>query len=240
MPQRAFALLAASVAAILALVGCGPAVVDEPFELAAVPQELQGFSIPGQQVVFLVTLASGAGPAPVVVSATAEGADARVEGATLGGGDDVAEVVVIPDAASVGGTVSVTIAGARGDASDSVQVRFDVIEGEDDRAAAAAVLRDRFVHWLAGNHPELGITPDTRWVGTMVSPQWLVVSHYLYFSPDWELHVAWHIMIAPDDWARVDLRPRFRGTAPTLAFEIPSVSLGAEPQPSEVPDAVWR
>ena len=133
-----------------------------------------------------------------------------------------------------------TIEGTRGRASDSVQVRFEVIEGEDDRAAAAAVLRDRFVDWFAENRPELGITTGTRWVGTMVSPQWLVVSHYLFFSPQWEMHVAWHIMIAPDDWARVDLRPRFRDTAPTLAFEIASVSLGAEPQPSEVPDAVWR
>jgi len=31
----------------------------------------------------------------------------------------------------------------------------------------------------------------------MVSPQWLVVSHYLFFSEEWEMHVEWHIMVAP-------------------------------------------
>ena len=42
--------------------------------------------------------------------------------------------------------------------------------------------------------------------GTMVSPQWLVVSHYLFFSEQWELHLEWHIMVAPDDWARISGR----------------------------------
>ncbi|HSN44532.1 MAG TPA: hypothetical protein VLR88_10820 [Propionibacteriaceae bacterium] len=225
---------------LVSLVGCGSPVGDEPFVLAAVPRELKGASIPGQKVVFLVTVAEGAGPSPEVVSASAEGADVRVEGADVGPGDDVAEVSVTPDPTSVGGTVSLTIVGSRGQASNSVEVTFEVLEGEDDRAGYAADLRDRFVGWLAENRPELGIALATQWDGTMVSPQWLVVSHYLFFSPEWEMHVSWHIMIAPDDWARIDLRPRFRLTAPSLAFEIPTVSLDADPQPSEVPEEVWR
>ena len=51
----------------------------------------------------------------------------------------------------------------------------------------------------------------------------LVVSHYLFFSEDWEMGLMWHIMIAPHDWSRIYLRPRGE-MAPTLAFEIPSVS----------------
>jgi len=222
------------------LAGCATPAADAPFTLAVVPEQLQGFSIAGQRVVFLVTVAEGAGTAPVVVSARAAGATVRVEEPEVGPGEDVAEVVVTTDAASVGGSVTVTVEGSRGRATDLVEVSFEVVEGTDDRAEYAAQLRDRFVGWLAENRPELGITAATRWDATIVSPQWLVVSHYLFFSDEWELHVAWHIMIAPHDWARIDLRPRFRLTQPSLAFEIPSVSADADPRPGEVPDAVWR
>jgi hypothetical protein len=102
------------------------------------------------------------------------------------------------------------------------------------------MLLDRFVSWLATNHPELGITADTAWNGTMVSPVWLVVSHYLFFSEEWELHIEWHIMVPPDDWARIDIRHRFDKLKPSYAFEISSVDATSEPVPMEVPETVWR
>ncbi len=74
----------------------------------------------------------------------------------------------------------------------------------------------------------------------MVSPQWLVVSHYLFFSEDWEMHVSWHIMVAPYDWARIDLRHRFDEETPSYAFEISSVDAGSEPCPIDPPESVWR
>ena len=170
----------------------------------------------------------------------ADGATATVLEPTLAENDDVAEVVVVPDGSSVGGTVDVTITGTRGDVTEKAEVSFDVVEGVDDRFERAEELRDMFIPWLAANHPELGITADTEWQGTMVSPQWLVVSHYLFFSDEWEMHVEWHIMIAPDDWARIDLRRRFVEVAPSEAFEISSVSGGTEPHEYEVPGTIWR
>jgi hypothetical protein len=101
-----------------------------------------------------------------------------------------AEVVVIPAPASIGTTIEVTITGTRGSARDEKVVIFEVAEGEDDRQEYAEELLDRFVSWLATNHPELGITDDTEWDGTTVSPIWLVVSHYLFFSEEWELHIV--------------------------------------------------
>ena len=37
----------------------------------------------------------------------------------------------------------------------------------------------------------------------------LIVSHYLFFSEEWEMHVEWHIMVPPYDWAKIDLRHMF-------------------------------
>jgi hypothetical protein len=67
-----------------------------------------------------------------------------------------------------------------------------------------------------------------------------LLSHYLFFSDEWEAHISWHVMIAPYDWSKLDLRHRFDETAPSYAFEISSVSGGINPVPVEVPETIWR
>ena len=211
------------------------------FQINVIPEELRGFSIAGQHCVFLVTITDEGQVSElhVNISATAPGAEVVIYQQDIVEGE-VAEVVVIPAQASIGTTIEVTVTGNRGSASDEKVVSFDVVEGEDDRQEYAEELLDRFVPWLATNHPELGITDDIAWNGTMVSPVWLVVSHYLFFSEEWEAHVSWHIMVAPDDWARIDLRHRFDELEPSYAFEISSVNATSEPIPIEPPETVWR
>lgn len=211
------------------------------FSMNVIPEELNGHSIAGQQCVFLVTVidADQAGQFPVRISAQAPGAQVIIYKQDIVEGQ-VAEVVVIPEQASAGKTIKVTIVGSRGAGSDKRVISFDVVEGEDDRQEYARELMDRFVPWLAANRPELGITAETEWKGTMVSPVWLVVSHYLFFSEEWEVHVAWHVMVAPYDWARIDLRHRFDELEPSYAFEISSVSADSEPVETEPPESVWR
>jgi hypothetical protein len=199
------------------------------------------YSIAGQHFVFLVTITDEAEECelPVRISATAPGAEVVIYQEDIFEGD-VAEVVVIPAQASIGKTIEVTITGNRDSSTDEKVVSFEVAEGEDERQEYAGELLDRFVSWLAANHPELGITDDTAWNGTMVSPVWLVVSHYLFFSDEWEAHISWHIMVPPYDWAKIDLRHRFDELAPSYAFEISSINATSEPVPMEVPEAVWR
>ena len=232
-------LIAALAASSLAGISCGG---SGPFTMNVVPQNLKGDSIPGQHCVFLVTVAEEGGAEsddPVTLSAVASGAEVTVVPEKITGGE-VGEVWVTPSPATVGQTLEVTFQGTRGEEMREQIASFAVAEGLDDRAAYAAELRDRFTTWLAANRPELGITAETEWQGTMVSPIWLIVSHYLFFSDEWEMHLEWHVMIAPDDWARIDLRRRFAETKPSLAFEISSVSGNSEPQETAPPDELWR
>jgi hypothetical protein len=214
---------------------------DVAFTINVIPEQLNGESIPGQRVVFLVTIddEGQAGQSPVRISATAPGSEVVIYHQDIVEGQ-VAEVVVIPEQASIGKTVEVTITGDRGSLKDEQVVVFSVAEGEDDRQEYATELLDKFVAWLETEHPELGITSDTEWTGTMVSPVWLIVSHYLFFSEEWEAHVEWHIMIPPHDWAKIDLRHRFDELQPSYAFEISSLDAGSEPVPIELPESVWR
>jgi hypothetical protein len=54
------------------------------------------------------------------------------------------------------------------------------------------------------------------------------------------VHVAWHVVVAPHDRARIDLRHRFDELEPSHAFEISSVSANGEPAEVEPPESVWR
>ena len=242
-------------ASALAVFLCGcPAPGPATFTMKVVPEEIDD-TIPGQVCVVLVTIEEedpAATAGPVTITATAEGATAVVDHGTLAEGE-VAELSVTmlpPEVAgaepadeSEGWPCHVTVRAERGSEYREVDVPITLTSEEEDLLGpTAAEMRDRFIPWLAENQPELGIDETTVWEGTIVKPHWLVVSHYLFFSDEWEMHVSWHIMIAPYDWARIELRRRFEETLPSLAFEIPSVSA---PEPLVVneiqPEGVlWR
>lgn len=190
-------IIGGCIVAVIAIVAIAafPPTAGEPdensaFHINVIPEQLNGASIAGQHCVFLVTITDEEQECelPVHISAEAPSAEVVIYYEDIFEGE-VAEVVVIPAPASIGTIIEVTITGTRGSASDEKVVSFEVAEGEDDRQEYAEELLDRFVSWLATNHPELGITGDTAWNGTMVSPVWLVVSHYLFFSEEWEAHI---------------------------------------------------
>ncbi len=211
------------------------------FRINVIPEQLRGPSIAGQHCVFLVTI-TGEGQEnqlPARISAKAPDAEVVIYQQDIVEGQ-VAEVVVIPAQASINKPIEVIITGNRSGLIDEKVVSFDVVEGEDGLQEYAVEVFDRFVPWLATNHPELGITDDTEWNGTIVSPEWLVVSHYLFFSEEWEVHISWHVTIRPYDWARIDLRHRFDELEPSYAFEISSLDANSEPVPIEPPESVWR
>ena len=211
----------------------------EPFSLQVVPKQMSP-TVPGQLCVLLVAVEEEGSihGEEVAVSVSAPGATVTLEPPEIIPGE-VAEVNLIPDEASVGSTLTVTVVGERRGFTDKQTVAVEVTDAGigggrgDDLAVPAAEFRDRFVAWLAENQPNLGITPETEWVGTVVKPGILVVMHYLFFSEEWEMGLQWHVMIAPHDWARIYLRRRFAETRPSIAFEISSYST-----PGEVPHPI--
>jgi hypothetical protein len=54
-----------------------------------------------------------------------------------------------------------------------------------------------------------------------------VVSHYEFTNDDYELGLSWHIMVPPDDWSELYLRPRDE-LNPTRAFRMSSWSAAME------------
>ncbi len=209
------------------------------YAIKVIPAEMN--VIPGQRSVFLVRLiphGTELGDTRVQISAKASGSQVTVYGESLVEGK-VAEIEVIPDDESASITLFI-----QGDWKDQVQhtaeANLYVGQGVDDLGPMALSMQNIFIPWLAANHPELGITADTKWSGTIVKPDILVVMHYLFFSEKWEMGILWHVMIPPYDWTSIYLRERYTEASPSLGFKVDSVSEQGEPYPVEPPEDVDR
>jgi hypothetical protein len=154
------------------------------------------------------------------VTAIAPGAEVTVRTPGISGAE-VAEVSVVPEATTTETELTVTIEIATDDTTHTVTRTATVLPWEDDRAEQASEILGLFTSWLAQHRPELGVTPATQFDGTFLAPELLVVSHYGFFNDQWEIGLSWHVMIPPDDFSEVYLRPR-SGLRPTLAFRIDS------------------
>lgn len=257
MSLRPTARWSASVVAGLALAACGaggPSDSAIPSAASAAPSAGEAFSIEvvpaeefpelrtaiaGQREIFLVTAGPDSGTDPIAITASAELATVEVQPAELVPGS-VVEVTVVPDPVDADAIVRVTITGARGGSEAVAERTLPVWPETDGRGADAAMIRDRFIPWIEEHHPELGIDASTPWEGTIVQSRVLVVSHYLFLTDEWEMGVEWHVMMAPDDWARMYLRHRFDEVAPSIAAEISSVIDDVPPVEIEPPEAVFR
>jgi len=215
-------------------------VISRPFIPMKGEKEIP-MAMVGQRVVFLVVVedtgeGNGYGKA-VDISATTSGAAVSINNQAIKPGE-VAEVTVIPDQTSTNKILTITINGDRSGFKQTETVDVEVIDWQDDLGEIAAEMRDKFVPWLASNNPELGITSETEWIGTIVNPGILVVMHYMFYSENWEMYVTWHVMMPPYDWTKIYLRQRFTETQSSIAFEISSVQGGKAPQSIELPDWV--
>ena len=218
-------------AAVTCIAGCDLFEAKQ-FGMVVTPEEITD-AIPLQQCVLLVTIVElegiGISTLPAHVVAAAPGAAVQVQNPDVRAGE-VAEIVVIPapladgeEADEEGRDITVTIQAARRGLVATKTVTIHIwSEEEEEVKEAAEEVRDLFIPFLSEEHPEFGIDEDTEWTGTIVTLHNLVVTHYLFFSDEWEMHVYWHVMIPPYNWARIELRRRFEEMLPSEAFEIPS------------------
>ena len=219
---------------------------EEPveFSMQVIPESIED-SIPGQRCVFLVAVEDEGNDegGEVNISATVEGATVTINPQAITPGQ-VAEVTVIPDELVVDGTLTLTatITGER-EGLDQTETVTIVVSGTvwpEELLPTAIGMRDKFIPWLAANHPELGITSETEWVSSVVYPHIVVVMYYLFFSEQWEMGLRWHVTIPPHDWAEIYLRHRTTETVPSYAFKISSLDAGDDPQIVTPPESVWR
>jgi hypothetical protein len=200
-----------------------------PFQLTVTPEFVQGI-VPGEAIPVLVSVTdSDPGSGEVSLAATFPAGIVSVEPERVAGGQ-IAEVTLTADAVSEEVVSELRITATRGSEEHTATREVIVMPFENDRAEMATDVLELFTAWLQREHSDLGITSETRFDGAMIAPRLLVVSHYLFMSEAYELGIAWHVMVAPDDWAELYLRPR-DDLAPTRAFRLSSWSAALAGEP---------
>ena len=101
---------------------------------------------------------------------------------------------------------------------------LQVNAGTDTIAEEARAHLDLFLPRLEKEYPTFHLTPSTPMTGA-IKRNALVVDHCVFVTHDWEIDLSRHVMIPPDDWARIQLRSRAsRYPWPIRALEISSVA----------------
>jgi hypothetical protein len=191
-----------------------------PFELVVSPEFIQGLygDIPNTALVTIEDEAGSSGE--VTLEATSDDLEMSIEPSTIEDGE-VAELTITSEPVTDDREVTVTVTATRGDEERTVTKNVVVRPGTDDLGPMANEILDLFLPWLEENQPEFGLGPDTEFEGRIVAPGLLIVSHYAFFTDEYEVGVAWHITIPPDDWSDLYIRPRDELT-PTAAFRVSS------------------
>lgn len=229
------------VAAVLVLVGglagCGWWQSDDgddaiSFEVVRSPEFVNRL-IPGERPLALVEVRGDAQPGPVELVATSslDGMTVRVGPSSIAVGG-VAEVWVEVPEVDQDVPFTVTVVASRGAEEVSLAIDATAVPGVDDVADTAGQIVQVFLDTMATEVPGLPATADDLMGGTPVAGL-LVVTHYVWFTPEYEVGLAWHIMVAPDDFAELYVRPR-TVLAPTRAFRIGSWSTALAGGPVDV------
>lgn len=212
--------------------GGGSGAGGAPLTVTVAPEFVQD-AYPGVPVSVLIEVGSTDGAA-VGLSASATAGEITVLPAEVAPGE-LAVATFVPPPVTAEQPVTVTIEARRGDVVERATREIAVVPGEDSLGPDARRILALFLPALAESHPDLGLGAEDAWTleGQVVAPRLLVVSHYLFASSTWELGLSWHIMVAPDDWAELYLRP-LGELAPTQAFRISSWSTALQTGELEV------
>jgi hypothetical protein len=222
--------------------------VGPPFTLEIFPVDepvLARQALPGQLVNFLLTVTDAdpsAGPVHVTVRVTDDMARVRVKPEQLRAGT-VGELIVIPR----------RIGKRRGEDRFLVEITakragwvsrdwrtIHVLNDREMSLGEAREMLDRFIPWLESEHPELGITANTKFRATGVAPA-LIVSKYLFFTPKLEIGLLWHSgSWGADAWARLYVRHRKTEFAPSVAAQIDSYPANTPVREVDPPAQVMR
>jgi len=158
-------------------------------------------------------------PVDLVATSTLTDAVVPVEPSSIAGGG-VAEVwIEIPEVADEI-PFSLTVASAGGAVLEPVTIDAVAVPGVDDLADQATEIAGLFIDRIEEDVPGLPADESGLVGGTPVAGL-LVVTHYAWFTAEAEIGVAWHIMVAPDDFAELYVRPRSE-LRPTRAFRVSS------------------
>jgi hypothetical protein len=120
----------------------------------------------------------------------------------------IAEITIRPEQSIEFGTYPIKVYATRSNSTRSIKLDVETINWTGENVEMATVKKDEFIDWLETEHPEFGTFSGREWFPYVTYPGILVVEHWTFLDPDWEMRICFHVMIPPYDWSMILLRPR--------------------------------
>jgi hypothetical protein len=167
-------------------------------------------SYPDGGGVFILSLTPGAGfTGTVDLAVEADPVlNAQLSRPVLDARRRIAELTIRPAAGVEHRMYAVEVVASQGAAVQSVPLQVEVFSWGSGSLPEMLPRRDAMIAWLESAHPELGPISGADWYPYMTYPEILIVEHWTFLSPEWELRMAYHVMMPPDDWTLVEIRRR--------------------------------
>ena len=118
----------------------------------------------------------------------------------------VADLHLAPEAGCPVTPRSIVVRAEHAGTVKTLTLQVEMYEWDHGEPGDEMALQRRYLDWIRAAHPEVGnveIVPFRRY---LTYPQTLIVEHWTFLSPLYELRLCRHVMIPPDDWSMVLLR----------------------------------
>lgn len=122
--------------------------------------------------------------------------------------DSVAELTILPDLSTEVKKYQVRIIAKNDTLSREITLSVDVINWPHDIDSEALIKRNLFSTWIEAHKPEYINAFAATEMLYNTYPQIIIVEHYTFLTPEWELRFCTHVMVPPDDWSMIRIRKR--------------------------------
>ena len=122
--------------------------------------------------------------------------------------DTATEILIHPDVNAAIGSYEITVVASHEGKDQKLKVRANLMEWQPPVFETALTKLDAFRTWLGSQNPAYleVFNPQTSVYGTY--PQILIVEHYTFITPRYEIRLCYHVMIPPYDWSMIRVRRR--------------------------------
>ncbi len=118
-----------------------------------------------------------------------------------------AEIIIEPEAGLSVDSCVITLLATHDGTTKTLPLRITMYHWSHGDPGEEMALLDSFLDWQRRVHPELSSTATGPWRRWLTYPEHLIVEHWTLLNPYWEIRLCRHVMVPPDDWSMILMRP---------------------------------
>lgn len=119
----------------------------------------------------------------------------------------VAEITLYPNNLTRIGLHEIELTATNANISRLISLEVDIFNRSIGNPSSYILgKKNKLINWIEKKYPIFGNISDQDWFAYMTYVDILVVEHWTFISPEWEIRLCCHITIPPYNWSMMRLR----------------------------------